>query len=181
MGKVALRKNAKGATQEDVARKCKLDQGSVSRILNKDTRDSFSEETVRRVIIAARELGYLHPSLVASNRRQSARKKAAVMGHVRVVIGTNTIYDEGEVEIDNISLFGMLLRNFRTTTQSLPMDRFKLDVEITRGKLNGLRARCKVVRFSIEEDGFALAVKFESLNGITQKKLSEFIETKRLE
>ena len=171
-------KTAKGPTQGDVALKCKLDQGSVSRILNEDTRDSFNEKTVRRVFVAARELGYLHPSLVASNRRQSPRKKSAIIGLVKIIIGTNTIYDEGEVEIENISLFGMLLRNFRTTTQTLPMDRFKIDVEIAKGKLKGFMVRCKIIRFSIDDEGFALAVKFEKLEVVIQKKLVEYIDAK---
>ena len=60
----------KRVTQEDIARTCKIDQGSVSRILNEDTRDSFAEETVQKVFKVARELGYLHPSLITSNRHK---------------------------------------------------------------------------------------------------------------
>ena len=66
----------KRVTQEDIARTCKIDQGSVSRILNEDTRDSFAEETIQKVFKIARELGYLHPSLITSNRRESNRRKA---------------------------------------------------------------------------------------------------------
>jgi len=47
----------KRVTQEDIARLCGIDQGSVSRILNKDTRDSFAKETIERVFKAAREAG----------------------------------------------------------------------------------------------------------------------------
>ena len=69
-------------TQEDIANHCKIDQGSVSRILNEDTRDSFADGTVRKVFKSARELGYLHPSLITSNRRESSRRKAGVVGRV---------------------------------------------------------------------------------------------------
>jgi DNA end-binding protein Ku len=89
----------KRVTQEDIARTCKIDQGSVSRILNEDTRDSFAEETVQKVFKVARELGYLHPSLITSNRRESSRRKAEVTGRVQVMIGTNTVYDEGEIDM----------------------------------------------------------------------------------
>ena len=61
----------KRITQEDIARTCKIDQGSVTRILNEDTRDSFAEDTVQKVFRIARELGYLHPALITSNRRES--------------------------------------------------------------------------------------------------------------
>src|SRR5258705_6888878 len=114
-------------TQEDLARHCKLDQGSVSRILNKDTRDSFADETVELVFRAARELGYLHPTLVNSNRRASDRKKAGFAAKISIVIGMNTVYDEGTCDIDEISSSGMMLMRFKTKKQSFPMDRFRID------------------------------------------------------
>lgn len=162
-------------TQEDIARACKIDQGSVSRILNKDTRDSFADDTVRKVFKVARELGYLHPALVTTNRRESVRKKAELNGKVRIIIGTNTVYDEGTVDIDEISMSGMLLRGFRTKKATLPMDRFKLDVEVNSAKLKGFRCRCKLVRFSDNEDEFALAVKFDSVDEESREKLLQFL------
>jgi transcriptional regulator with XRE-family HTH domain len=166
----------KKVTQEDIARACKIDQGSVSRILNKDTRDSFADETVRKVFKIARELGYLHPALVTTNRRESIRKKAGLQGRVRVIIGTNTVYDEGSIDIDEISMSGMLLRGFKTKKHCLPMDRFKLDVEITGPKLKGFKCRCKLVRFSDNEDEFALAVKFDSVDEESREKLLQFLK-----
>ena len=162
-------------TQEDIAKNCKIDQGSVSRILNEETRESFAEDTVRKVFKAARELGYLHPSLITSNRRESDRQKAGIPGQVSVIIGTNTVWDEGEIDIDEVSLSGMLLRNFRTKKNTLPMDRFKFDVTVPAGKLKGLKCRCKLVRFSDNEEEFALAVRFESLDESAKEKLKAFI------
>jgi len=168
-----LKKNR--VTQEDIAKACKIDQGSVSRILNEDTRDSFAEDTIQKVFKVARELGYLHPSLITSNRRESSRRKAEVVGRVQILIGTNTVYDEGEIDIDEISMSGMLLRNFRTRKKTLPMDRFKFNVEVSEGKLRGFKCRCKLVRFSDNEDEFALAVKFDSLDEDAKEKLKGFI------
>ena len=162
-------------TQEDIAKACKIDQGSVSRILNEDTRDSFAEETIQKVFKVARELGYLHPSLITSNRRESNRRKAELTGKVQILIGTNTVFDEGDIDIDEISMSGMLLRNFRTKKRSLPMDRFKFNVDITEGRLKGFKCRCKLVRFSDNEDEFALAVKFDSLDEDAKDKLKNFI------
>jgi transcriptional regulator with XRE-family HTH domain len=163
-------------TQEDIAKACRIDQGSVSRILNKDTRDSFAPETVEHVFRIARELGYLHPALVSSNRRASARKKAGLSSKVAIVIGTNTIYDEGLADVDEISMSGALLKNFRTKKQSLPMDRFRVDVELTHPKLRGFRARCKVVRFSDSEAEYGLAVKFEVLDDEAKEKLRSYVK-----
>jgi len=163
-------------TQGDVARSCKVDQGSVSRILNEDTRDSFAEETVQKVFKVSRELGYLHPALITSNRRASDRRKASMSGNVQILIGTNTVYDEGEVDVDEISMSGMLLHNFRTKRKSLPMDRFKFNVEIKEGKLKGFKCRCKIVRFSENEEEFCLAVKFDGLDENGREKLKAFIK-----
>ena len=165
----------KRVTQEDIARACKIDQGSVSRILNEDTRDSFAEETIDKVFKVARELGYLHPSLITSNRRESNRRKAQVTGRVSILIGTNTVFDEGEVDVDEVSMSGMLLRNFRTKKRTLPMDRFKFVVEVGEGKLKGLKLRCKLVRFSDNEEEFALAVKFDGLDEDGKEKLKSFV------
>ncbi len=170
-----MEQRKKKVTQEDIARACKIDQGSVSRILNEDTRDSFAEETVKKVFKVAREIGYLHPSLLTSNRRESSRRKAGVRGRVAIIIGTNTVYDEGTVDVDEISLSGMLLRNFNTRKKTLPMDRFKLDVEVDEGRLRGFRCRCRLVRFSENEDEFALAVKFDSLDENAKERLKSFV------
>ncbi|MBI4564027.1 MAG: PilZ domain-containing protein [Planctomycetes bacterium] len=163
-------------TQEDIAQACKVDQGSVSRILNKDTRDSFAEETVKKVFRAARELGYLHPALISSNRREGIRRKASIVGRVQIIIGTNTVYDEGGVDVEEVSLSGMLLRNFRTRKQTLPLDRFKLDVHVETPKGKPFRVRCRVVRFSDNENEFGLAVKYESLDETTRERLKSFVK-----
>jgi len=163
-------------TQEDIANACKIDQGSVSRILNKDTRDSFAEETVDKVFKIARELGYLHPALVTSNRRESIRRKVEYDARVQIVIGTNTVYDEGAVDIEEVSASGLLLRNFRTKKQTLPMDRFKLDVEISSPKHKPFKARCRVVRFSGNENEFGLAVRFEDLDESGRERLKAYIK-----
>ncbi|HEY3227453.1 MAG TPA: PilZ domain-containing protein [Planctomycetota bacterium] len=162
-------------TQEDIANACKIDQGSVSRILNKDTRDSFAPETVDRVFKIAREIGYLHPALVTSNRRDSTRKKVEHEARVQIIIGTNTVYDEGAVDVEEVSTSGMLLRNFRTKKQSLPMDRFKLDVEISSPKSKTFHARCKVVRFWDNEHEFGLAVRFEALDDTARERLKAYV------
>ncbi|HZL72890.1 MAG TPA: PilZ domain-containing protein [Planctomycetota bacterium] len=161
-------------TQEDIANACKIDQGSVSRILNKDTRDSFAPETVDRVFKIARELGYLHPALVTSNRRESIRRKAGFEARVQIIVGTNTVYDEGGVDVEEVSNSGMLLRNFRTKKRSLPMDRFKLDVELSSPKTKSLRVRCRVVRFWDNENEFGLAVRFEGLDDSARERLKAY-------
>ena len=162
-------------TQLEIARRVGLDVSSVNKILNRRPGPVFKKDTIKQVFKVARELGYLHPSLITSNRRESSRRKAEVTGRVQVMIGTNTVYDEGEIDIDEVSMSGMLLRNFRTKKKTLPMDRFKFNVEVDEGKLKGFKARCKLVRFSDNEDEFALAVKFDSLDEDAKDKLKNFV------
>jgi transcriptional regulator with XRE-family HTH domain len=160
----------KKVTQQDIAKICKLDQGSISRILNRDTRDSFAPETVARVFKVARELGYLHPALVSSNRRAGHRRKIRATAAIRIVIGMNTLWDEGTAEIHEISPSGCVLTNFQTRKNSMPLDRFRIDLEVRDGKLAGFSARARLVRFAVYEDVFAVAVSFENLTA-EQKEL----------
>lgn len=135
---------------------------------------------MKRVLKAARELGYLHDSLIAANLRASSREKVHTTGRVTILIGTNTIYDEGAVDIEEISLSGMVVGNFRTNKKTLPMDRVKLDIEITGGKLKGFHARCKIARFMDYEHDFAVAVKFSGISEDARGKLKKFIDAKPL-
>ena len=163
-------------TQGDIARRMNIDQGSVSRILNRDTRDSFSDETVKRVFKISREMGYLHPALLTTNRRLSGRRRTAIKARLRIVIGTNTVFDEGTCEIAEISLSGCLLHRFKTRTMSLPMDRFKFDIEVSEPGLKNFFSRCRIVRFSNNDEEFAVAVQFEGLSEDRKDKLREFLK-----
>jgi hypothetical protein len=84
------------------------------------------------------------------------------------------VYDEGGVDVEEVSSSGMLLRNFRTKKRSLPMDRFKLDVEMTSPKAKTLKVRCKVVRFWDNENEFGLAVRFENMDDGLRDRLKAF-------
>ena len=163
-------------TQGDIARKVNIDQGSVSRILNRDTRDSFSEDTVQEVFKAARELGYLHPALLSTNRRLSDRKRTGLKARVKIITGAGTPFDEGTCEVAEMSQSGCLLRNFRTRKKALPMDQFRFDIEINEPTLKNFFSRCRLVRFSDVDDEFTLAVQFEGLSEDRKDKLREYLK-----
>ena len=167
----------KKVTQEDLARYCKIDQGSVSRILNKDTRDSFSRETVERVFKAARELGYLHPALVSSNRRESLRKKATVEADLSIVLPGGQVHSTGQAEVDEISASGLLLRRIRTSANGLPFEPVTIDLTVTSSKLKGFRAKTQPARV-IDRDGFGLAVQFrhDGLDEDSKEKLRTYLK-----
>lgn len=166
----------KRVTQEDIARLCGIDQGSVSRILNKDTRDSFAKETIERVFKAAREAGYLHPALVTSNRRNAIRKGLSVSAHLRILRADGNLHSEGTAEIDNISMSGMLLRAIKTSANALPLEPHRIELEINSARLKGLRVRCRPVRFAEGEGGLAIAVRYEELDDASRQLLEAHLK-----
>jgi len=166
----------KRVTQEDIARLCGIDQGSVSRILNKDTRDSFAKETIERVFKAAREAGYLHPALITSNRRSSVRKGVQVTANLRILSVDGALYAEGTAEIENISLSGMLVRAIKTSTNTLPLEPHRFDVEVTSSRLKGFKARCRPVRYAEDEGGLAIAVRYDAMDDASRQLLEAHLK-----
>lgn len=165
----------KKVTQGDVARTAGLDQGSVSRILNKDTRGNYTKDTVEKVLKSARELGYLHPSLFSSNRRDSRRKKCHLKAHIKIVIGTNTVYDEGDAVVSEISTSGVLISSMITKKMAFPIDRFFVDLDFYEKSLSGESIRAEVVRFAASTHMFSLAVKFLYPSDDLRDKIKDFI------
>ena len=67
----------KKATSSDVAKKAGVSQASVSMVLNKKYNVSFSRETVEKVEMAARELGYQLPG--RRNKKESKKDRLIVV------------------------------------------------------------------------------------------------------
>lgn len=164
-------------TQMDVARACKLDQGSVSRILNKNSRDSFAPETVRYVFKIARELGYVHPTLVSTNRRSSQRLKTMLKARLKIVTGPNDVFDEGVADVDEVSASGMRIRNLRTSKSVLPIDHFRFDIRIEGPKLKGFACRARLVRFSESSEDMTLAVRYENLSDENLNRIKSYLKS----
>lgn len=67
----------KKATSSDVAKKAGVSQATVSMVLNKKYNVSFSRETVEKVEMAARELGYQLPG--RRNKKESKKDRLIVV------------------------------------------------------------------------------------------------------
>ena len=63
----------KRVTMEDVSQKAQVSLTTVSMILNKRADMSFAQETVQRVLDAARELGYKNPNTRAQGPLRTAK------------------------------------------------------------------------------------------------------------
>lgn len=171
------RKKKKSVSQADIARAVGLDQGSVSRILNQDRRDSFAPETVERVFRVAREMGYVHSALVNTNRRGSIRKKVALEGEVTFVTQGAQTYDQGRADVHEISVHGMILKNLRTLRKAYPMEPFHVRVVIASPPLQGLALTCKPVRFWADGAEQGIAVRFLDVPEGDQQRIREYIES----
>lgn len=152
-------------TQEDIADKCGIDQGSVSRILNNDHRDSFSKETVELVFRTARELGYTHPSIVKVNRRISSRKKVLIPCKLELYTSDNKLWDRGTATICEISASGIVLMNIRSKKQSFPIESHYLRLGFKLGNKAELSVKADPVRFILQNKLFKIAYKFTDLDG----------------
>ena len=128
-------------TQGDLAERCQLDQGTVSRILNADSRGQYPPETVNRVLKAAREMGYLHPRLLKEERRRSPRKDSRISARVQINLADGSLYDQGECTIANISVTGMHLNGFRTSKMAMPLQSFRLWLTFDVGSLKAVNIR----------------------------------------
>ena len=79
----------KKATSSDVAKKAGVSQATVSMVLNKKYNVSFSRETVEKVEMAARELGYQLPG--RRNKKESKKDRLIV---VLLLQGIETVADK---------------------------------------------------------------------------------------
>ena len=165
-------------TQYKIAKCCGIDQGSVSRILCKDTRDSFSKETIEKVFRTARELGYLHPDLINSNRRDSDRRRISDPASIRIVVTGGSLFATGTAEVENISLSGLLLHSISTNNRVLPLEPYRIEVDVASGELAGFKAVCRPVRLSEQDGGLTIAVRFESLDPTNGRFLKDFMAAK---
>jgi transcriptional regulator with XRE-family HTH domain len=165
----------KSATQKDIARRCGLNQGSISRILNRNGRELFAQQTVERVIKVAREMGYLHSSLVTTERRDSPRQPVSATVQLRIVGLNGNLFSAGTAMIANCSLSGMLLRSIQLPANELPIEPLRFDVEVTSPPLKGFRARCRPVRFAEEAGCLAIAVQYETLDDANRQFLKSHL------
>ena len=151
-------------SQRQIARACGLNQGTVSRILDPESRHLFLPETIERVLQKARELGYLHPTLVPTERRDSIRHNITVQANVRFVLAYGSLVSTGTAETENLSRSGMLLRSFRMEKPVVPLEPYRIELEVTSAPLRGFTASCRPIRLVEQDDGLGIAVRYETVD-----------------
>jgi hypothetical protein len=162
-------------SQRQIARACGLNQGTVSRILDPESRGLFLPETIERVLQKARELGYLHPTLVPTERRDSVRHNITVQANVRFVLAYGSLVTSGTAETENVSRSGMLLRSFKLDEAVFPLEPYRIELEVTSAPLRGFTATCKPIRIVEGEKQLGIAVRYETVNDESKELIHEKI------
>ena len=166
----------KKVTQLDVANSCNLDQGSISRILDINTRKYYNQETVGKVFQAARELGYVHPALVSSNRRDAPRVPVKTSVKIQVLTLDLQILDHGEAIVSEMSSIGLLLTSFNLNKNNIPLTFFLFKVIFDKDKFNNFEITCIPTRITIEKKHFGIAAKYQSATKELKKTTKEIIK-----
>ena len=157
----------KKVTQVDIARIARVERSTVSRIINNDSRFSYSEATRQRIFKAASQIGYLHPA-ISQPRRRAPRKKLKARALIRICLPDGTLYSECRGEVVDISSTGMLLRT--SSGGQMPTASFYLEITLTNAKL---RLKALPIRCTPEDKHLAFGVRF--LDALKQQQLRKLV------
>ena len=162
-------------TQTDIAIKAGVARSTVSRVLNKSRTHRAGQETVIKVLRAAKELGYDHKKrAVKTERRAAARKDVNVPVDIDVVLKTGQTHDSGTATIKNLSPVGALLTDVKTERDHLPTAPFYTRLTLKTEGVEGVSFRAEFVRRHGIGD-IELGIRFERLLKKTQDALNKLL------
>lgn len=150
-------------TQQLIADKLGLTQSTVARILNKNPRDTYSPDTVKRVLETARDLGY-----TINHKRTFMRKDLNILCEWEIRLKDKTLYSRGKALVKDISRDGLALANVESEGPFIPTKPFTMEVAIPEVGIEDLQLRCEPVRISLTEDTLEVGVRFI---GLQKKRL----------
>ncbi len=163
-------------TQTDIAVKAGVHRSTVSRVLNRVPDHRASQETVIKILRAAKKLGY-DPKNLRRNpeRRSSERKDVSVKAEIEIVLKSGKVFAEGEAVIRNLSFAGALLGDVMTTTGHLPMEPFyaRLTIEDKSGDKVGFRADFVRIQSS---GNLEFGIQFDRLSRPARDALNEILK-----
>lgn len=159
----------KNVSLNDIAKKLNLSFTMVCKIINKDPNYKPAKETKELVLKTAKKMKYDTTRLRNIYRRKYERLRINQPAKISIVLeDTKKVYDRGSCRVKNISRGGVLVNNLKFKKNCLPIRRFVCNVEITKGKLEGLTGIGKITR--IEDDSpIALALHWRNLTAEKQE------------
>jgi transcriptional regulator with XRE-family HTH domain len=164
------------ATQTEIAAKAGVHRSTVSRVLNRVADHRVSQETVIKILRAAKQLGYDPKNLRRNPERRSAeRKDVNVNAEIEIVLKGGKVFAEGKAVIKNLSVAGALLGDVMTTTGHLPMEPFyaRLTIRDKSGDKVGFKAEFVRIQSS---GNLEFGIHFDRLSRPARAALTEILE-----
>jgi transcriptional regulator with XRE-family HTH domain len=164
------------ATQTDIAMKAGVHRSTVSKVLNRVPNHRVSQETVIKILRAAKKLGYEPKNLRKDpERRKCERTNLNLKVEIAIVLKTGRVYTEGEATMKNLSVAGALLSNVMTTTGNLPLEPFFARLTIRDGAGGPISFRADFVR--IQSGGnLEFGIQFDRLPRNARDELTRILE-----
>ena len=150
-----------------------MDVSSVNKILNRRAGSVFRKETVRKVMRAARDLGYDFDRLKFSHRRRYPRKEVSIDAGVAVLMQDGSVYDEGSATIRDISPGGIRITDLSLSRGQLPVAAFRMRISPRSKPFDGEEFVGAIVRFQ-SDDPPGFGISFSGLEPTAQRKLRRF-------
>jgi transcriptional regulator with XRE-family HTH domain len=168
-------------SQKDIAEYLGMDRSTVTKVLNRDPRYSASEKTRDLIFRTAERLGYDFTAIRRPYKREYGRIEIGARGTVALLTGHDTLFDQGEATVRNLSIGGALLTGIRTSKMVLPLEPFRIRLRLVDvPELADLDGECELVRIS-ERDSHGepqLGVRFVDVKLRDRRRIREFVEEK---
>ena len=88
--------------------------------------------------------------------RECERKSVEIRADIEIVSENDKVLDTGTAIIMNISPNGALLASLETTSNSIPVEPFQINVRMQSAGFSGIGFRCTPVRFVPEKKGIGV-------------------------
>lgn len=158
-------------TQAEVARDAGVDLSTVNRILNRRSAHAFREQTVRKVLSAARRLGFRFGRLRHFHRRRVERVPVTIDCKLSIYRQDLTLFDEGRCVLKDLSPLGAFVADVSLAREAFPTGVTRVVITPLDGPLGGLDLRGLIVRFYARKPT-GYGVEFVKLPEVVRKKVS---------
>ena len=164
---------SKKVTLEKVANEVGLAISSVSRILSGDTRGVFkpTQETVKRVLDIASQMGYKHPAILRNYQRRSARRNLWQTIVMHVCDDNKNKIGKATAQLNNISSNGIFMGPINFEGAVPQFGKFMIDVEVSLPTGDKVRGLFRPIRMEYSEETAQPNVGFEIVEMSKKHKL----------
>jgi len=147
-------------TQGRIARQCRVDVSTVSKILRQVPGLAFNQDTIARVFAVAQALGYDLSCLKFGHRRRTPRKQVNVEVGLTIVEESGLGLTCGIGVLRDISLEGAVLHKIMLVPQSLPIASHRIRIRPQASPARSVEMEGRIIRYVNDGDALGLAIRF---------------------